>query len=87
MTIQTGAGMRIIDRSRKEREIIEAAIEVFSERGYEKSSVSLIAERAGIATGGIYNYFNNKEHLFRTVLYIHHLGVRQGYQADYSGGE
>lgn len=56
--------MRIIDRSRKEREIIEAAIEVFSERGYEKSSVSQIAERAGIATGGIYNYFNNKEHLF-----------------------
>lgn len=56
--------MRIVDRNQKEQEIIQAAIQVFSERGFEKSSVSQIADRAGIATGGIYNYFRNKEHLF-----------------------
>lgn len=56
--------MRVVDREKKERQIIDAAVYVFAETGYAKTSVSSIAARAGIATGGIYNYFKNKETLF-----------------------
>ncbi|HPH01729.1 MAG TPA: TetR/AcrR family transcriptional regulator [Spirochaetota bacterium] len=56
--------MRIVNRSEKEAHIIQAAITAFAQNGYEKTSISDIASRAGIATGGIYNYFKNKEDLF-----------------------
>lgn len=56
--------MRVVDREAKERLIINAAIEAFSKRGYEKTSISDISRRADIATGGVYNYFDNKETLF-----------------------
>jgi TetR/AcrR family fatty acid metabolism transcriptional regulator len=64
--------MRIVNRSEKEAHIIQSAIASFAQNGYEKTSISNIASRAGIATGGIYNYFKNKEELFeRCCTYIY----------------
>ena len=45
------------------QEIMEAAISVFRERGYEGTTIPAIAERAGIAQGTLYNYFPSKERL------------------------
>ena len=56
--------MRVVNRAEKEALIIQSAIAAFAQNGYEKTSISDIARRAGIATGGIYNYFDNKERLF-----------------------
>jgi AcrR family transcriptional regulator len=51
----------------KER-VIRTALEVFLERGYERTSMREIAHRAGVTKGGIYHYFQGKEHLFREAL-------------------
>lgn len=51
----------------KER-IIKAATKVFSENGYEKSSMRMIAKASHISTGGLYLYFRNKEDLYLTLI-------------------
>ncbi len=52
--------------------IIEAAWELFSRQGYHGTSMRQIARQAGIALGGIYNHFPNKEALFAAVLEAYH---------------
>ena len=49
-------------------QIIEAALEVFGERGLANARLDDIARRAGLAKGTIYLYFPNKEELFRAVI-------------------
>jgi AcrR family transcriptional regulator len=41
--------------------IINAAWTLFAEKGYFKTSTHDLAERAGVATGSFYGYFNNKK--------------------------
>lgn len=43
--------------------IMDAAMAVFHERGYEGTTIPAIADRAGIAQGTLYNYFPSKEKL------------------------
>jgi len=55
--------------SQSTREIIlKAAKEVFAEKGYYSTTVDDVAERAGVAKGSIYTYFNSKYELFVTAL-------------------
>lgn len=48
--------------------IIKAALEEFSEKGYRDSSMRVIARNAGIVMGNIYRYFENKEELFNCTV-------------------
>lgn len=48
--------------------IIEAALEVFSERGYEGATIKKIADRANINQALIYQHFKNKEDLYKSIL-------------------
>jgi AcrR family transcriptional regulator len=45
--------------------ILEAALELFRERGYEETTMRAIAEAAGVAVGNAYYYFRSKEHLIQ----------------------
>ena len=45
--------------------ILEAALEMFRERGYEQTTMRAIADRAGVALGNSYYYFHSKEHLIQ----------------------
>jgi AcrR family transcriptional regulator len=58
----------------KEEAILEAALELFVERGFHGTTVPSVAERAGIAAGTIYHYFESKEELVN-VLYRRWKGV------------
>jgi AcrR family transcriptional regulator len=51
----------------KER-ILREATKIFSEHGYEKSSMRMIANAANISIGGLYLYFRNKENLYLTLI-------------------
>lgn len=42
-------------------EILDAALALFAEVGYERASTNAIAARAGISPGSLYQYFPNKE--------------------------
>ncbi|MDQ3819843.1 MAG: TetR family transcriptional regulator [Acidobacteriota bacterium] len=45
--------------------ILNTALEMFRERGYENTTMRAIAERAGVAIGNAYYYFGSKEHLIQ----------------------
>jgi AcrR family transcriptional regulator len=55
--------MRARQREAAAGAILEAAEEVAAERGLENTSVAAIAERAGVASGTLYNYFPDREAL------------------------
>ena len=48
--------------------VIQAAHQLFIERGYHGASMRQIAERAKIALGGIYNHFSGKEDILAAVM-------------------
>ena len=50
------------------RQILDAALAVFGERGLAGARLDDIARRAGVSKGTIYLYFANKEELFRDVV-------------------
>jgi AcrR family transcriptional regulator len=57
------------DRSRETlRRILEAAEQLFAEKGYDKTSVADIISRAGIGHGTFWLYFRNKEDLLQFML-------------------
>jgi len=49
-------------------QISAAALKVFSEEGFDKASIRLIAKEANIALGLLYNYFPSKEALLESLL-------------------
>lgn len=56
-------------RSEKSRrQILDAALKLFSHRGYGATSVIDIAEKAGVSKGNVYHHFPDKETIFRTLL-------------------
>ncbi len=50
------------------KRILDAAMRVFSERGYAKANMRMIAKAAGLSTGGLYIYFKNKEDMYLTLI-------------------
>jgi AcrR family transcriptional regulator len=57
---------------RTRQAVLQAAYEVFLERGYAATSMRAIAERAGLALGGIYNHFANKQAIFSELILERH---------------
>ena len=49
-------------------EILQAAFVEFSRNGYASTTLDQIAEGAGVTKGTIYVYFENKEHLFISMV-------------------
>ena len=48
--------------------ILDAAEQLFAEKGYAATSLGEVAERVGIKTPSLYNHFRNKEALYAAVL-------------------
>ncbi len=58
-----------IERSERSRTaILDAALELFSHRGYGATSMRDIAGKAGVSTGSVYHHFADKEAIFRALL-------------------
>ncbi len=47
--------------------IIEAALEVFGEYGYEKSTIAQIVEKSGSSKGGFYHHFDGKKEILDEI--------------------
>jgi AcrR family transcriptional regulator len=52
--------------------IIDAAHDLFITQGFNATSMRQIAQKAGIALGGIYNHFSGKEDIFKAVFLENH---------------
>jgi len=58
-------------RRRKEarpEEILDAALELFTEKGFSATRICDVAKKAGISKGTLYLYFESKEAMFRAVV-------------------
>lgn len=54
----------------KRQELINAAVEEFGEKGYDKASLNNILKEAGISKGTFYYHFENKEDLYAYLISI-----------------
>jgi AcrR family transcriptional regulator len=61
-------GKRERNKAQNRAEILVAAREVFTELGYDAATVRDVIRRTRLASGTFYNYFPDKESLFRAVL-------------------
>lgn len=76
----------------KQRRVLDAAIDVFSERGFSAASTSEIAKRAGVAAGTVFRFYRTKKDLLigvvgplfrRFVAPQFVASVRELFEADY----
>ncbi|MCB9760768.1 MAG: TetR/AcrR family transcriptional regulator [Alphaproteobacteria bacterium] len=54
---------KLVDKDLRRQELALAALAVFAERGFARTSMSQVAEAAGVAKGTLYLYFSSKEEL------------------------
>lgn len=63
-----GKAPRTARGERTLRKILDAAREEFGERGFSDSSIVGITQRAGVALGTFYTYFDSKEAVFQALV-------------------
>ncbi|MFP3866591.1 MAG: TetR/AcrR family transcriptional regulator [Desulfobacteraceae bacterium] len=56
------------EKLRQRQDILDAALDLFSQKGYHNVSVQEIAEKAEFAIGTLYKFFQNKEDLYKTLV-------------------
>lgn len=62
--------------------LIEAATELFSARGYDAVGTPEIAQRAGVAVGTFYRYFDDKDEIYLEIARRH---IMEAYSATIAG--
>lgn len=60
-----------LEELRRQRiiQIANAALEVFTYKGYHSATIANIAKKAGVAKGLVYHYFNSKEELLYQIIF------------------
>ncbi|MBC8319420.1 MAG: TetR/AcrR family transcriptional regulator [Bacteroidetes bacterium] len=56
-------------RELKRSQIMDSALHLFAQKGFDSTSINMIAKRAGISKGLIYNYFESKEDLITILIH------------------
>jgi AcrR family transcriptional regulator len=77
MTQTASEGKRARTKAQNRAAILDAAREVFAELGYDAAGVRDVIRRTGLASGTFYNYFPDKESVFRAVLDVSSQEVRR----------
>lgn len=81
--LETRPDTRRRRKAERPQEILEAAFAEFSRNGYATTTLDRIAERAGVTKGTIYVYFENKEHLFISMVQEFTKGAQEIVQEMY----
>lgn len=66
------------ERARHRKEILDASCEVFSEKGYRKTTIADIAKRSEFSIASIYKHFESKEDIYHSLIE----GYLQMYQEE-----
>lgn len=59
---------RRVSRAQREQQILDAAVDVFGERGYGHASMDTVAERVGVTKPVLYTHFGSKEGLLLACI-------------------
>lgn len=57
----------------RKNQIIEAAVECFSKKGFHQTSMQDIVDESSLSPGAIYLYFKSKEEIIKTIADIRHV--------------
>jgi len=68
-SMSANSAAKRVPRAVREQQMLDAAVRVFSARGYHAASMDEIAEVAGISKPMVYAYLGTKEELFTACLY------------------
>jgi AcrR family transcriptional regulator len=66
--VDTRPVRRRVGRAERERQILDAAIAVFGERGYQSASMDQVAERVGVTKPVLYTHFGSKHGLLLACI-------------------
>jgi AcrR family transcriptional regulator len=69
----------LAQRERTRERILEHALGLFSRRGFDATSVRMIADSAGVAHGLLYSYFPSKEALLHAIFERSMRDVRESF--------
>lgn len=58
---------RISPKTARKNKIIESALKIFAEKGFQDATISEISRAAGVSDATVYEYFNSKEELLFTI--------------------
>lgn len=56
-----------VDPKKRKMEFLETALELFNEKGYEKTTIKDIIETMGVSKGAFYHYFQSKEDIIEEI--------------------
>jgi AcrR family transcriptional regulator len=77
---------RRLERGRATRQqLVDAATELFADRGYEGTSIEAVLERVSMSRGSLYHHFPGKEALFEAVVESVHAKVGEATLAAVAG--
>ena len=68
MALETTLTRRERRRLDDRKDILAAALEVFGEKGFDGGTIQMIAERADLSVGTIYNFFDSKQDLYHELV-------------------
>ncbi|MBF8437301.1 TetR/AcrR family transcriptional regulator [Halanaerobiaceae bacterium Z-7014] len=57
-----------MEKNKTRIEIIDAAMELFANKGYHETTMSDVVEASNTSKGTVYYYFDNKQELFETMI-------------------
>ena len=57
-----------MEKSNTREDILEAALDLFSVKGYEATSISQLADAVGIRKASLYSHFANKQDILDNVV-------------------
>lgn len=78
--------LRARQTAARRREILDAALACFSERGFEKTTVEDIRGRSGASNGSLYHHFGSKERIAAS-LYVEAIESALGFAVERMRGE
>ncbi len=66
--METRSPRRRLGRAEREQQILDAAVAVFTERGYQSASMDAVAERVGVTKPVLYTHFGSKDGLLLACI-------------------
>jgi AcrR family transcriptional regulator len=59
------------EQQRHQRDILQAAVTLFAERGYHQTTMQMVADKAEFSVGYLYKHFSGKEEMYQALLAFH----------------
>ncbi|MEJ3655940.1 TetR/AcrR family transcriptional regulator [Actinomycetes bacterium KLBMP 9759] len=66
--METKSPRRRVSRAEREQQILDAAVAVFTERGFQSASMDAVAERVGVTKPVLYTHFGSKDGLLLACI-------------------